>query len=112
MPVDARIFDRQARVREVSVRDGGSTEASIVLYELESTLVFGRLLDVNSGGPVEEAVVWLRGTSLRTLTNQNGRFELPSVPPRDYMLMSDHLAHGTKMDTLSHAGLPKRGASK
>jgi len=99
--VDAQIFDRQARLREVSVPDGGSTEAGIVLYELESTLVFGRLLDVNSGRPVEEAVVWLRGTSLRTLTDQNGRFELPSVPPGDYILMSDHLAYGTKMDTLS-----------
>ena len=38
--VDARLFDRQARLREVSVPDGGSTEAGIVFDELESMLVF------------------------------------------------------------------------
>ena len=103
MPISiaTRFMDRQGRLWEVSVVDNQSSEAGFLLYELEPTQLFGRLLDAASGVPVTEAVVWLRGTSFRALTDNNGRFQMKDVPPGDYMLISDHLAYGTKMDTLA-----------
>jgi len=98
--IASRFMDRQGRLREVNVVEDQSAEAGFLLYELEPTQLAGRLLDAASALPVTEAVVWLRGTSFRALTDKNGRFQMKDVPPGDYMLISDHLAYGTKMDTL------------
>ena len=96
----ARFLDREGRRRELTVAEHSSTEAGFLLFELESTSVGGRLLDASAATPVTGAVVWLRGTSIRGLTDGSGRFNLKDVPPGTYMLMSEHLAYGTKMDTL------------
>jgi CarboxypepD_reg-like domain/Carboxypeptidase regulatory-like domain len=96
----ASFFDRQSLRREVEVANQGVTQAGFVLSRLPPTHVAGALTDAATEEPVTEATVWLRGTDMRTLTDQHGRFELKEVPPGRYMLMTDHIAYGTKMDTL------------
>jgi len=96
----ARFLDRQGLRREVSVPEGGMVDAGFLLFELDPTRVAGYLVDAASSEPVAGAEVWLRGTSIRGITNARGAFEFRDVPPGTYMLVSDHLAYGTKMDTL------------
>ena len=96
----AHFLNRQGASREISVAEHGVVEAGFLLFALEPSSVSGRLLDASAGAPVAEAVVWLRGTSFRGLTDGGGRFTMEGVPPGTYMLMSEHLVYGTKMDTL------------
>ncbi len=98
--VGARFLDRQAYLREVVVEERGTADAPFLLFELAPTRVDGTLIDGTSSAPVSDAVVWLRGTSLRSLTDSDGRFDLAEVPPGTYMLVIDHIAYGTRMDTL------------
>lgn len=98
--VGGAFFGREAVRREVVVERGGFTEAAISLYEHETSTIHGHLVDNETAQGVEGAETWLRGTSFRTLSDGSGRFEFKDVPPGTYMLMTDHLAYGTKMDTL------------
>jgi len=98
--VGGAFFGRQAVRREVMVERGGFTEAAISLYEHETTTIHGHLVDNESSEGIEGAETWLRGTSHRTLSDGSGRFEFEDVTPGTYMLMTDHLAYGIKMDTL------------
>lgn len=91
---------RQSRRREVRVDAGGFMETELPLYSLAASHLTGQLVDASTGEPVEGAETWLRGTGLRTLSDGGGHFEFDDVPPGTYMLMTDHLAYGTKMDTL------------
>jgi protocatechuate 3,4-dioxygenase beta subunit len=98
--VSADYYGRENVRREVSVGENQSAEASIALYATEPSRISGQLLDRTSGNSVEGAETWLRGTRFRTLTDGRGSFVFEGVAPGTYMLMTDHLAYGTKMDTL------------
>ena len=98
--VSASFYGREGIRREIRVSENGLAQAAIALYETEPSRVSGQLLDRNEGTPVEGAETWLRGTDFRTLTRGDGTFVFDDVPPGTYMLMTDHLAYGTKMDTL------------
>jgi hypothetical protein len=93
-------FGRQGRRREITIGASGYLEASAELFAGRPVEVSGRLIDKDSGEPIEGAETWLRGTDFRTLTWANGDFSFDDVPAGAYMLMTDHLAYGTKMDTL------------
>ena len=93
-------YGREAARREIMVEDGGFTEADFDLNTLRPSTVVGRLLDAATDKPVDGAEVWLRGTSERVLTNDDGMFTLAGVQTGTYMMMVDHLAYGSKMDTL------------
>lgn len=96
----ASFYAREGLRREVVVEEGGFTEATFTLFPTRTSEVTGRLVDAGTDRPVEGAAVWLRGTDARTITNDRGRFDLGGVLPGSYMLFADHLAYGTKMDTL------------
>ncbi|MDH3271884.1 MAG: carboxypeptidase regulatory-like domain-containing protein [Gemmatimonadota bacterium] len=98
--LSASYFGREGVRREVVVEDNGFEEAALELYQHRASVLHGHLVDNESGKGVEGAETWLRGTFHRTLTDRNGRFELEDVAPGTYMLMTDHLAYGVKMDTL------------
>ncbi len=98
--VSGSYYGRESVRREITVPEGGFVEAAVELYDTEPAEISGVLADRLSGSPVEGAVAWLRGTDVRTVTDDDGRFRLRDVPPGQYMLMTEHLAYGTKMDTL------------
>lgn len=97
---EAHFLDRDGLRREVSVTETGFTEAGFLLDRLSNTRISGRLVDEDGATPVSGAEVWLRGTGARTLSDSDGNFRLEDVQPGTYMLMTDHLSYGTKMDTL------------
>lgn len=97
--VSADYYGRQGPRREVTMVDGFA-DGSVQLMELNTSRVSGVLLDRESGQPVDGAETWVRGTSHRALTDGDGRFVFEELPSGTYMLMTDHLAYGTKMDTL------------
>lgn len=92
-------YGRQGPRREVRLEDGFAN-ASVELMELRPSRITGTLRDGESGLPVEGAETWIRGTYHRTLTDSDGHFRFDQLPSGTYMLMTDHLAYGTKMDTL------------
>jgi hypothetical protein len=96
----ARFLDRQGLRREISVDDGGVAEAGFLLWKLDPTTVTGKVVDAATGESVAEAEVWLRGTSFRGLTGPDGTFRFGAVPPGTYMMFADHIAYGTRADTL------------
>jgi protocatechuate 3,4-dioxygenase beta subunit len=98
--LSADFYGREGVRREVSVGENQFTEAAILLFDTDPSHVSGELADRITGSPVEGAEAWLRGTDFRTITDDNGSFRFEGVPPGTYMLMTDHLAYGTKMDTL------------
>lgn len=66
--------------------------------------VRGRLLDAESGQPVQGAVVRLQGQEGGRTTDRQGRFVLPSLRPDQYTLEVEHLAYGTQAQTLAIGG--------
>ena len=61
----------------------------------------GHLVDAESGEQISGAEIWLRGTQFRTITDAGGAFQFSQVDPGEYLLLAEHLAYGTKMDTLA-----------
>ena len=98
--VSASFYGREGIRREIQVANHGMEQAAIALYDTEPSRVSGRLADRTTGSAVEGAETWLRGTDFRTLSRSDGSFVFDAVPPGTYMLMTDHLAYGVKMDTL------------
>ena len=101
---EAHFLDRHGLRRELSVPPSGFAQEAFLLYQLTSSRITGRLVDAGGRTPVSGAEVWLRGTDLRVLSDSHGDFLFDDVPPGTYMLMSSHLAYGTKMDTLEVPG--------
>ncbi len=100
LTVFGSFLNRQARAREVVARVDAPTEAGLLLQPLDGTRIQGYLHDAESGAPIPDAAVWLRGTTFRGVSDGSGAFRFEDVPPGTYMLVMDHLAYGTKMDTL------------
>jgi hypothetical protein len=96
----AQYYGRQNTRREIVLPQGGFQRADLQLYDQAASRITATLRDATSGQPVEGAEAWLRGTAQRVLSDGGGHFVLEEVPPGTYMLMTDHLAYGTKMDTL------------
>lgn len=101
--VSAHYYGRLNTRREFVVDDNGFANVDAPLYDLRPSGVTGRLVDAATDAPVEGAETWLRGTPYRMLTDGRGRFAFNGVPPGTYMLVTDHLAYGLKMDTLEVA---------
>ena len=54
----------------------GSTAAA----QAQQASVVGRVTEAGSGAPISDAQVFILGTNLGGLTNQDGRFNLRNVP--------------------------------
>lgn len=67
---------------------------------VDGASVLGRILDLDSGKPVSEAEVELGGSGLKTITDRNGMFSFPDVPPGQEVLRIRHLAYGEKIKFL------------
>lgn len=62
--------------------------------------VVGRVRDASDGAPVPAATVRLPGLGVRTLTADDGRFELPPLPPGSHGVRVEHVGHGVHADSL------------
>lgn len=60
----------------------------------ETRVVSGVVLDAESGAPVSDALVTIRGTGLSVVTDAEGRFELRGVPVGSQELVLQHVAYG------------------
>ena len=98
--VSASYYGRRNERLEVMVQESGVTRLDLPLYDLSPARVSGHLVDAGTRDAVEGAETWLRGTAFRALSDGSGNFSFDGVPPGTYMLMTDHLAYGMKMDTL------------
>lgn len=99
--LSAVYIGRQFERYEIVLGENDFSEAVLPLVEMSPGQIAGRLTDATSAAPVEGAETWLRGTAFRTLSGRDGSFTFRDVPPGRYMLVADHLAYGTRMDTLA-----------
>ena len=100
MMAAVRFLNLQGLRREVSVSAGGAAQATFLLWDVRPAKVSGTVHDATSGLGVEGVEVWLRGTSLRSLTGKDGAFRFGDVPPGTYTLLAEHLQYGASQDTL------------
>lgn len=98
--VSAEFLDRQGLRREVTLEEGARHELGFLLFPLTATNISGRLLDASTGTAIQGATVWLRGTGQKVVTDEGGAFRLGDVDPGSYVLMAEHLAYGTVLDSL------------
>jgi hypothetical protein len=80
-------------VRPASGQEGGGQDA----------VVLGRVVDAESGDPIETVEIRLvgRGEDLVRVTDGQGEFLIPRVPPGIYEVVLSHLAYGTHSDTIA-----------
>ncbi|MHC4065220.1 MAG: carboxypeptidase-like regulatory domain-containing protein [Planctomycetota bacterium] len=62
--------------------------------------VTGRVMNAQTGGPVETAQVYVLGTRIGTLTDQEGNFRLPPVPPGEYELRVEIIGYQAQSQTI------------
>lgn len=60
----------------------------------ETRAVSGVVVDAESGAPVSDALVTIRGTGLSVVTDSEGRFEVSGVPVGRLELVLRHVAYG------------------
>jgi hypothetical protein len=70
------------------------------VHAQETRVVSGVVEDAESGAPVSDAQVTIRGTGLSVLTDAEGRFELSGVPVGNPELVLSHVAYGEQSESL------------
>ena len=66
----------------------------------ETRVVSGVVVDAESGAPVSDALVTIRGTGLTVVTDRDGRFEISGVPLGSLELVLSHIAYGEHAEPL------------
>jgi len=101
-PESGRFQRRDLWVRLVS-------EEAIVTRVVESgvsgpTRLVGRVLDAQTLEPIEAVNVRIEALGLQRLTDMEGHFVFPLVDPGSHELVLEHLAYGTRTDTVTVGG--------
>jgi protocatechuate 3,4-dioxygenase beta subunit len=81
----------------------GAAQAALVVSTIRTAHLIGRVTDASTGQPLAEASVRVRATGQETLTDLNGEFVLPEVPPGPHTLEVDHLLYGLQAERLDIA---------
>ncbi|HKJ93709.1 MAG TPA: TonB-dependent receptor [Longimicrobiales bacterium] len=74
--------------------------APLAAQQRTPALVYGRVIDRQSGDPVVAADLWLDSTELHRMSDQDGRFDFGEVPPGSYLLHIEHIGYRAIADTL------------
>jgi hypothetical protein len=99
--VYADFFGRKSNILQVKfTEDADSIMMHLAVIMLERAKVGGRVLDV-SGRPVINASLKLEWGGYSQVTDQQGNFLFPDVPPGRYQLEVSHIGYLTVADSLS-----------
>lgn len=83
-----------------TVPAGDSLELSLEVTAPHSVLR-GRVVQDGAESPVADAAVRVVDTPLSTVTDADGNFAFAQIPPGSYQLRFEHLAFGTRTDTVT-----------
>jgi len=73
--------------------------SAVTVYAQDSGTISGVVVSTWDGSPLSAATVTVRGTTLATQTDANGRFELKNVPPGDQTLRFSRSSYGSAVVT-------------
>lgn len=76
------------------------TLGAVDAHAQSTGIVEGRVVDASSGSPLPGANVVVEGTSIGTSTNQNGRYELTSVPTGSQTITVSFVSYQTSSETV------------
>ncbi len=78
--------------------DGGQAISEFVIAEMAGTMgdLRGQLLDMDSGTPIQQAVVRIRGTGFQAVSDAEGRFSFTDLQPGRYILEVQHLGYSVQ----------------
>ncbi len=98
----ARVGTREGEVVEVAVprNDRRPVRRDLAVSPGRPGEVLGRVLDASDQVPVEAATVSVPGLEVRAVTADDGRFELPPLPPGRYEVRVEHVGHGRHTDSI------------
>jgi len=87
--------DSATSTRAITVTSGNENAVSMLAFNIltGSSSLTGTLIDPDTGQPIAGAVVTLQGTSLTTLTDQNGIYIFTNIPSGDYTLIINPVDH-------------------
>ncbi len=107
VPLDlrARFLDRSGSSLRVVLTPAESRRVDLPLGSDRPVLLEGVVLDLETGRPVTDAEVRLRGTNLLRITDRGGRFSFGELVPGRYVVEVSHLAYGTRADSLTLPGV-------
>lgn len=106
LPVGVEIGLRSGLGREVSspaaVTLGEETVSlhDLMIFPRGSSRIVGRVVDYESGDPVDGVEVRLARTSHSAITGRSGGFVLNNIPLGQYRMEVEHLAYGVVADSL------------
>ncbi len=88
----------------VSSRTTEETEliSDLVFAEMAGTMgdLSGRLLDMETGQPISQAVVRIRGTGFQAVSDGEGRFSFTDLQPGRYVIEVQHLGYSVQTSEL------------
>ena len=106
LPFDIEIAFRAGKGKEaatptgLTLGEGEFRRLDFAVYPRVRTRIVGRVMDYDSGEPVEGAVVRLAKTGHSTITANSGRFVLNDVNVGRYRFEVEHLTYGVTADSL------------
>jgi len=71
-----------------------------LLSHAQYTNISGKVIDVQTAAPVQNAEVYLTNTTTRTATDANGNYSINNIPAGKYELITRHLGYATKATDL------------
>lgn len=62
--------------------------------------LIGRVVDPSTGEAVGSVMITLRGGGLQRITNDDGRFSFPEVPPGQHLVEIEHMGFASRADSV------------
>jgi len=97
--VRARFAGESSRGEAVEVGAAGEADVEIAV-DAPHARILGRVLEARTGRPIAAATIELRGTPLRHVTVEDGRFTFPAVPPGGYDMIVSHIGYRAVRDSV------------
>lgn len=89
------------RTERVTIPEGEARVQDLVLLmSAEGTLV-GRVIDYQSGQPVNGAVIAVVGTDSKVLSDAEGKFVMDDLPPGRHLVVTEGLGYETRTDSVT-----------